>query len=433
VTVTEVGRLRRALVELIPPQGVVRVLCVSNLAKTTAHGIIMSISVLFFTGSLGISAAQVGLALTVGAAVGMLVAVPAGHAADLCGPRNATVIAMCLLGAVACGYAFVGNLMWLMIIACLVLAGESATDAARGALVAGVIPPEERVRAWSYFRSIANIGVSVGAVLGGIGLYLDTRATYMTLLVTAGALFVVAGLAYLRVPSVPPVPKPDDGSRLVVLRDRPYAVFAALNSLLVMNGPLLTVALPIWIVQRTAAPASLYPVILLINTLCVVLLQVRVSKGAEHVHGGARALRRAGIVLALCCALFALASDQPAWVAVVILLAGALVHVMGEMLHSVGAWSLAYGLAPEHAQGQYQGLFGMSTQLGSTVTPFAATVLIIGLGRPGWLVFGVVLLAAGLAAPNVARWAQSTNNPHQEIPSRLARNRRTTCRPTGLG
>jgi MFS family permease len=412
------ARAKAVAAELIPPPGVVRVLSVSNLAKTAAHGIIMSVSVLYFTTSIEISAAGVGLALTIGALAGMLVAVPAGHAADRFGPRNATVLALVSLGVVACGYAFVGNFLWLTVVACLVLAGESATDASRGALVAGVVPPDGRVKAWSYFRAIANIGVTVGAVIGGIGLWIDSRVGFMVLLVLAGVLFMVAGLMYLRVPAVPPVARDEkEGPALVVLRDRPYAAFALLNSLLIMNGPLLTVALPIWIAQRTDAPRSLYPAILVINTLFVVTLQVRVSRGAEKVDGGARSLRRAGLVLAACCVLFAVAGGLPAWAAIIALLAGAMVHVLGEMLHSAGAWSLAYGLAPEGAHGQYQGVFGMSTQLGSTVTPFAATLLIIGLGWPGWLVFGGVMAGAGLLAPLVVRWSQSRRRPQDVTPA----------------
>ncbi|MFF5175197.1 MFS transporter [Micromonospora sp. NPDC000089] len=403
---TAAARLRTATADLVPPAGVVRVVSVSNLAKTAAHGIIMSVSVLYFTTSIGISASRVGLALTIGAAVGMLVAVPAGHAADIFGPRNATVLAMLALGLVTCGYAFVTSFWWLTAVACLVLAGESATDASRGALVAGVVPPEERVRAWSYFRAVANLGVTLGAVIGGVGLYLDSQQGYRVLLLLAGLLFAVAGLAYLRVPSVPPTRNTEARPSLVVLRDRPYAAFVVLNALLVMNGPLLTVALPIWIAQRTDAPTAVYPAILVVNTLCVVLLQVRISRGSERLAGGARAWQRAGLVLAACCVLFAVAGGLPGWAAIAALLAGAFVHVLGEMLHSSGAWSLAYGLAPEGSHGQYQGLFGMSTQLGSTITPFAATVLIIGVGWPGWLVFGAVMGAAGLLAPAVVRAAR---------------------------
>lgn len=394
--------------DLIPPAGLIRVLCLSNLGKTAAHGIILTVSVLFFTRSVDIPAHEVGLALTLGAAVGMCVSVPAGRTADLLGPRNTTVAFLCLLGLFVSGYVLVSEFWSLLAVSVLALSAEPAANAARGALLAALIPADERVRALSYMRSVSNLGISFGAVAGGAGLYFDTRLAYDALLLAASALFVCAGLAFLRVPQVTPVSGPDRGSPWGVLRDRPYVAVSLVNSVLITNHGILIVALPIWIVDRTNAPVSLYSGILLLNTLSVVLFQVRVSRGSEDVPGGARALRRSGVLLACCCALFALATGRSAWLAVVFLLAGAIVHVLGEMLYSAGAWSLAFGLAPEHAQGQYQGLFEMSTQLGSVITPVAATTLILGLGWPGWLFFAAILLAAGLSAQPAARWAQRT-------------------------
>jgi MFS family permease len=406
--------------ELIPPAGVVRVLAASNLAKTTAHGILLSVSVLYFTRTVGIPATQVGLALSVGAAAGMCASIPAGRAADVLGPRYTTVGFLFLLGVFASGYAFVGGFAGLLAVTTLALMAESAANASRGALVAGLVPQQDRARALSYLRSMANLGVSFGAIAGGVALHVDTRRAYVGLLLTAGALFVVAGLAFLRVPPVPPAPAPDAGPRWVVLRDRPYAVVSLLNAVLVTNGGILLVALPIWITQRTSAPVVVYSAIVLVNTVAVVLFQVRASRGSEDVPGGARALRRSGILLAGCCALFALAAGLPSRVAVAVLLAGALVHVLGEMLYSAGSWALSFGLAPDHAQGQYQGLFGMSTQLGSMVTPLAVTTLIIGLGRTGWFLLAGSLAAAGLSAPAVARWAARARAPESAAPDPAA-------------
>jgi type IV secretory pathway TrbD component len=53
-------------------------------------------------------------------------------------------------------------------------------------------------------------------------------------------------------------------------------------------------------------------------------------------------------------------------------------------------------------------MFGTTDQLGAALTPVIATAVVLGLGLPGWLLFGVVLLAAGLAVPPTARWAQRT-------------------------
>lgn len=397
---------------LVPEPGPIRVLAASNLARTTGNGVLISVVVLFFTRSVGLPAARVGLGLTIAAAVGMLASVPAGHAADVLGARNAAVALVALQGLAICGYALVGGFAGFVVAATAVTVAQSAGDAARGALVAGVAQGKDRVRARAYLRSITNIGVSLGAVAGGVALHYDSRPGYVALLLVCGGLYLVAGAIFLVLPPVPATRRADDdGPTWVVLRDRPFATVALLNAVLVMNGGILTVALPIWIAERTAAPAWIYSVVLLVNTVTVVLFQVRASRGSEDVAGGARALRRCGVLLAGCCVLFALASGRSGRVAVAILLAGAVLHVFGELLYSAGSWALSYELAPEHAQGQYQGLFGMSTQLGSMVTPLAATTLIIGLRLPGWLIFAAVLLAAGAAAPAVARWAQRTRPP----------------------
>lgn len=92
----------------------------------------------------------------------------------------------------------------------------------------------------------------------------------------------------------------------------------------------------------------------------------------------------------------------------VLLVAGVAVHTVGELLYSAGSWALSYELAPEHAQGQYQGMFGLTTQLGTAITPAVTALLIVRHGWIGWLMMGVLLAVAGLAAPAVARWAERT-------------------------
>lgn len=399
------------LSHLIPQPGPIRVLVAANVGRSIGNGILVSVVILYFTRAVGISPQQLGVGLAIAAALNMLVSVPAGHVSDVIGPRTSAIIFVILQGVLIIGYVLVGGLIGFVIAASLVNMAEAAADSARGALIAGVIPAGARVRARAYLRSINNIGISAGASLGGIALAYDSWPAYATLLVACGLLFVGSGLCYLALPPVPPVEKPSGGPRWVVLRDKPFAAFGLINSVLVMNTGILIIALPIWIAQRTTAPTVAYSGILLFNTIMVVLFQVWASRGAEDVAGGARALRRCGVLLAGCCGLFALAAGQPLWLAIVFLAAGATAHVFGELLYSAGAWALVYELAPEHAHGQYQGLFGMTTHFGSVITPIATTTLIIGIGRAGWLVFAVVLLMAGMASPTVGRWALRTREP----------------------
>ena len=391
--------------QLVPPAGPIRTLCVSHLAKTTANGILVSVLVLYFTRTVHLSPAQVGMALSVGAGCGLLVAVPAGRLADTVGPRDMTAGSLWLLGAFVCGYPLVHGFAGLLVVTALVMTAESAIDAASSALLAGLVAPADRVRAMSYWRMASNFSIGLGAAAGAVGLYLDRHAVYIGLLFAAGGLMALSGLTYLRVGRVPPVRRVDDGPTWTVVRDAPYAVACLLNAILIMNSGVLLVALPIWISTRTNAPTWLYPCILIINVTTVVLFQTRSSRGSAQVSGGARAMRLGGFLLAGFCMLSALTAGPPAWLACALLLAGAVVHVSGEMFHAAGSWSLGFGLAPEHAQGQYQGLFSMSTQLGQLLAPSLATVLLIGWGSPGWLVFAVLFAAAGALTPAAARWA----------------------------
>lgn len=175
----------------------------------------------------------------------------AGRAADLLGSRNTTVLLMALQGVSICGCTLVDSTVALAVATVLVLSSESATDAARGTLIAGLFDSTGRVRAWSYLRAVSNFEVSLGAIAGGATLSVDDGAVYRGALVTAGLLVVAASVCYLLVPRVV---EPADGPRWVVLRDRPYAAFVTINAVLMTNAGLLVVALLIWITERTSVP-----------------------------------------------------------------------------------------------------------------------------------------------------------------------------------
>lgn len=94
----------------------------------------------------------------------------------------------------------------------------------------------------------------------------------------------------------------------------------------------------------------------------------------------------------------------PRNILIALLLAGALVHVVGELLQSAGGWAVSFGLAPEHRQGQYQGFFSTGFAASSMLAPLVLTTLCVTWGVPGWLLVGALPAVAGLAlAPLVAR------------------------------
>lgn len=275
-------------------------------------------------------------------------------------------------------------------------------------MIAGAVPADQRVRTRAYLRATTNLGVSVGALAAGAGIAADSRSAYLALIMLDALTYLVAAAILTRLAPIPPAPAPARGPRLIALRDWPFLAFTAIDGLMSMHFALLNIALPLWIVSHTAVPGWLISVLILVNTTMVVLFQVRASRGTEELAGAARAARRAGLAVAGACILFAASGLVPTSAAVVLLVVGAFVHVVGELWQSAAGWGISFGLAPAHAHGQYQGAYGMGMDLGRMLAPVVVTTLAIGWGVPGWLVLGALFLGLGALVPPVVRWASRT-------------------------
>jgi hypothetical protein len=204
-----------------------------------------------------------------------------------------------------------------------------------------------------------------------------------------------------------------------VLRDRPYTLVMLLNAVMCLNMPLLSLGLPMWIVQRTDAPAPTAAAVLVVNTLGVVVFQVRVARRVTGLRTATRATRHAGWLLLSACTAYALsgagiggAGGAGSWVAVVLLLTAAVIQVFGEMLHGAGSWEIGFGLARPDRQGQYQGFFGMGPQIARMLGPVLLTTLLVDQGTPGWFVLGALFLTAGAAFGPAVRQAERAAAAH---------------------
>lgn len=93
------------------------------------------------------------------------------------------------------------------------------------------------------------------------------------------------------------------------------------------------------------------------------------------------------------------------------------IHTVGELWHSAAGFEVSFALAPEHATGQYLGVFGLGAGLAEAFGPTLLISLCITWGRPGWYVVGALFALTGLAAPLAVRRAQRrqhTRRPHPD-------------------
>ncbi|MEU6258697.1 MFS transporter [Streptomyces sp. NPDC047043] len=389
---------------LVPPAGPQRVLALAQLTNSIGDGAYYVTSALYFTHVVGLAPAHVGLGLTVAWAVGSVAGVPLGRLADRRGPRGTAVLLALGTAAAVGSFLVVRGFVPFVLAACAYATAQSGLAAARQALLAGLVTAGERTGLLAHLQSTLNAGLAVGAGLGGLALQAGTRAAYLGVFALDAVSFLVCAGVLSRLPAVAPVTVRKRDTR-GVLRDRPYAVVALLNTVLLLRMPLLSLGLPLWIAERTAAPAWLVSALFVLNTGAVMLFQVRMARGVTGLASATRAVRRSGWVMLAACAVFALSAGVSPWVAVGALGGGAVLQVVAEMGQSAGSWQLSFDLAPTDRVGEYQGFFGTGVTVARTLGPLVLTSLLVGWGTPGWLLLGGVTVVASYAMGPAARRA----------------------------
>ncbi|MFB7613937.1 MFS transporter [Kitasatospora sp. NPDC056181] len=393
------------------PSGPQRALILASFVSRVGNGLFNTASVLYFTLVVHLPAAQVGAGLTIAGLVGLLAGIPAGNLADRYGPRTVWLAAVAMQAATMASFVFIDDWVTFMLIATLDRLAATAGGAAGGALIARA--GGERPAAFmAKLRTFVNLGVVLGTGGAAFAVTVDTRAAYTALILANAASFAFAGLIALGgVPNYRPLPQPEKHNRWAVLSDRPYVSFVALYGAMGLQYQTVSLLLPIWLSAHTDAPRWTVAVVNAVNSGVCILLQSRIGSRVETPRQGGRAFRLAGLLFLVSCPLMALTADVPVWVAPGLAVLAVCVHSLGEVWESSGGYALGFGLAPDHAQGQYQGFFGVGFNAGQALAPVVLTTAVLGLGHAGWLLLGAFFAAVGAAGPPVTAWAERTRRP----------------------
>lgn len=394
---------------LVPVDHTLRILALGTLVNRAGGGAVVTTFALFFTRHAGLTAPQVGVALSAAAVASLLVQVPAGHLGDTRGPREVMRAVTILMGLTSLGLLVARELWALVVVLVATTACQTAGGAVRNGYIAQVAVGGRGVAFKAYLRAVTNVAMAFGALLGGLALWVDRPWAYLAVFALDAASSVGAGLLCSRLPHVAPAPAREVGQpRLAVVHDLPFVATTLLSGLVAMHFVVMELGIPLWISAHTAAPTSMVAVLLVLNTVVVALFQVRLARGAEDVLSSARAMVKGAVWVAAGFGVIAFSDGPPAVLASAVLVAGAGIHVVGEMLSSGGQWGVSMGLAPTERQGQYQGFAGLGFGLANVIAPTLITLLCIEWGRPGWFVMGGLVLGSALLMPVASTWALRT-------------------------
>ncbi|WP_394938076.1 MFS transporter [Psychromicrobium sp. YIM B11713] len=385
----------------MPPAGTTgAILTIVTMVHTLGQGMWLALNAVYVTQIIGLNAVQFGLGVSTAAAVTLALSAPMGHLADRLGPRKVQVVSFLMLGPAMLLLLVVSDVYSYIAVMAYYALAYSASRSARKAMIAGALPAETRVAGRAYLRAASNVSVAVGAAFAGIVLAINDTAVFRVAIVLIAASFLATALVSLRLPLVPGQAK-KPGASIAVLRDGRYLAFSILDGLLTSHAMLLEIAIPLWIVAHTDAPAWMITVVLLVNTAIVVCFQVRASRGIDGPRSAAKADRQGGLLVAAACLVLAITAGTSGAITLVILIAGALVHAMGELRQAVGSWGVSFDLAPPEQAGQYLGTHAMGADIAKMIAPAVIAWAVLDHGAVGWLWLAVFYALCAVAIPFV--------------------------------
>jgi hypothetical protein len=402
------GPVRRRLARPRALTGPLAELQVATLVLTVGSGAWFTCWALFFTRSVGLSAREFGLGVTVAAVLALVLGSPLGYLADRVGTREVLICLGLLQGVATLCYLAVSGFAGFLAVSVVAVTAQRVAPGIRVAVIAGLSSGPERLHSISANRVIQQVGLTVGSLFGSLVLAVGTRSAYVALVVLYGVANLASALLLLRVHRVPRAALAAGRRGMRVLGDRPFLLITLLSGVLALNWGVLGVGLPLWISAHTRAPLWTVGLFVAGNALAIVFFQNRVSRAAEQIAVAARQGIYSGVALAASCLLFALSYHRGGAPAIAILAGAVIVLTAGELLYCASGWGLSVALTPSDAHGEYQSTFAAGSATAVSFAPVLMAGLLVSWGVLGWFALAVLFLAAGMPTVPASRWAVRT-------------------------
>lgn len=390
----------------MPTDPLVRRLALQSLLFATAQGAFNTGSAVFFTEVVGLSASRVGLGLTIAGVVAFLVAYPAGKLVDRFGPKR-----MWTAGTLA-GAATFAFWPWMHGFEDFVLIGiafevvRNAGGAGYDAYILDVLPENRRIAAQAHLYSAQNAGYTLGAMIGGAALALGSLEVIRWVPMLSVAVGLANGVWIARLPRAPHDVRAASRERLSEarattprpIRNRGWIMMSFFEGIVWTNQVLLTIVIPLWLVQRTDAPHWLLAWLFGTNTVLCILLPSFTSRGVHTVGDALRRVRYSAGFFVLACVITLFTHSTVGLLTVLMVWLGHVAVTGAELAVGSGSWAFRTQLMDPQRRGEYGGLSEVARTVGSFWAPAVFTFAVMHWGASGWLaVAGLIVLAsAGL-------------------------------------
>ncbi|MEL7626873.1 MAG: MFS transporter [Anaerolineaceae bacterium] len=311
--------------------------------------------------------------MTFNSVSGFVSSVVAGSLVDRFGRKGMMVIGLFGMALVYLGYIFAQDYWQFALLMLLSGSFNPLYKVGTEAIVADMIPQEDRTQAYSLIRMGRNVGVALGPILGGIVLSRSYTIGFLSAVV-ALVIFGLLTIFFLKETLVH-----EEGKSHESLRDQLKVVGQALKNkaftrmvgsftLMEICATLMWVVLAVFIKQNYGITESQYSWIPTTNALMVIFLQVAITRITQK-HSPTKVMPIGASFYPAAMLLVAISGSFWGFLLAMV------VMTFGELITAPTATAYVANLAPADQRGRYLGFFGLSWYVALSIGPMGAGFL----------------------------------------------------------
>ncbi|MET9292064.1 MFS transporter [Streptomyces sp. NPDC003077] len=330
---------------------------------------------LYLTVERGYSASYAGLVGALYGLGGVVSSVVAGVLADRLGRRPTLLMAQLGTSASVALLGFMEHPVTIAVVAFLVGLTSNASRPAVQAMMADIVAPADRIRAYALNYWALNMGFAISATAAGL---IAAHGYLALFLIESAMVLACALLIFFKLPESRPEPGqgeeadgdrgPERVSMLTVVRDGRFMTVVGLAFLLALILQQSSVALPV-VMGQDGLSSTQYGLVAAVNGALIVLIQIPVTRFIEH-RSPAMLLVGSALLTGYGFGLTAFAGSVALYAVTVA------VWTLGEIINSPTQMGLVVRLSPTHGRGRYQGMFALSWTVASLVAPLISGTVI---------------------------------------------------------
>ncbi|RZU14942.1 MFS transporter [Streptomyces sp. BK239] len=365
---------------------------------------------LYLTLERGYSAVYAGVVASLYGLGGVLSSLAGGVMADRLGRRPTLLVAQVATGLSVTLLGFMEHPVAIAAVAFLVGAASNASRPAVQAMMADIVRPEDRVRAFSLNYWAINLGFAVSSMGAGFIAEFSYLAGF---LIEGGMTLLCAVVVFLKLPESRPVREAASVEESAVglgsvLRDGRFMGLVGLSFAVAFIFQQGAIGLPVAMGEAGFTPAD-YGMAIAVNGVLIVVLQIPVTRLIQHRDPG-RLLFVSSVLAGAGFGLTAFAGSVGVFALTVC------VWTLAEIVNAPTQTGLVVRLSPVHGRGRYQGMYTMSWAVASLIAPVFSGLVIDRLGAEWlWGLCAVVGAVAGVGFAALTRWLPAEETRAAEV------------------